>query len=162
MTESFLGITAHYLSADWHNRVVTLAVRTFPSLHTAERIRALLERVLKEWKIEFGQVFLFITDNGSNMAAAFKEVKMDILEEEEEETIFDAVVELDENDGSQFLIGKCCQYDGDVRLKRDHREPLCRKETYLVCKVASIVPVISVLWTSLLTFCFQTLYFLPR
>lgn len=58
MTESFLGITAHYMLADWQRRVATLAVRTFPSPHTADRVRILLENVLDEWKIELGQVYV--------------------------------------------------------------------------------------------------------
>ena len=72
MTSSYLGVTAHFFSRHDHRRhCVTLAVRVFPHPHTADRIRSLLDEVLKEWDVD--QKFYFvITDSGSNMVKAFR------------------------------------------------------------------------------------------
>ena len=74
MTQSFLGITAHFFTKSDHRRcVATLAVRVLPSPHTADRIEELVRNVLQEWDIPIGKISAILTDNGSNMIAAFKE-----------------------------------------------------------------------------------------
>lgn len=71
MTASFLGVTAHFFTfSDKQHHNLTLAVRRFESPHTAERIAALLQLIVHEWKIEY-KVFRILTDNGSNMVKAF-------------------------------------------------------------------------------------------
>ena len=52
---------------------VTLAVRRVTGSHTAVNIRVVLDEILSEWDIGHGEIFAIITDNGSNMVAAFKE-----------------------------------------------------------------------------------------
>ena len=87
MTQSFLGITAHFFTMSDHRRlVVTLAVRVLPSLHTANRIEELVREVLQNWDIPPQKISAVLTDNGSNMIAAFKEwVQTRESEVEEEE-----------------------------------------------------------------------------
>ena len=43
-----------------------------PSPHTGENIRQLVDDILTEWEIPPQKVAAVITDNGSNMLAAFK------------------------------------------------------------------------------------------
>lgn len=63
MTASFLGVTAHFFSFKDHKRHnVTLAVRSMASPHT----------ILEEWKLPRFKIHCILTDNGSNMVAAFK------------------------------------------------------------------------------------------
>ena len=50
---------------------MTLAVRLFDRLHTAERVRSLLDVIMKEWDID-QKLYVIITDNGSNMVKAFR------------------------------------------------------------------------------------------
>lgn len=50
-----------------------MAVRRMPSPHTAANVRKLIEKVLEEWNIPLSKVFVIVTDNGSNMVAAFKQ-----------------------------------------------------------------------------------------
>ena len=52
---------------------MAIAVRRFESPHTAERVTQLVDNILDEWKIPFYKVFHILTDNGSNMLAAFKQ-----------------------------------------------------------------------------------------
>ena len=73
MSSSYLGITTHFYSKKDHRRhSVTLAVRRIPSPHTGDNIRELVETVLDEWDIPQSKVYATLTDNGSNMLAAFR------------------------------------------------------------------------------------------
>ena len=73
MTASFLGLTAHYYSRSKKDKCnITIAVRRFESLHTAEQVSKLVDEIVSEWKIPCYKVFHILTDNGSNMIAAFK------------------------------------------------------------------------------------------
>lgn len=85
LTSSYLGVTAHYFSQSdhrWHT--VTLAVRRLASAHTAYTIRQTLDEILAEWDLDPTKILAILTDNGSNMVAAFK-TKAAQLEEEEED-----------------------------------------------------------------------------
>ena len=94
LTEAFVGITAHFFTrTDHKRRVATLAVRTIQSPHTADRIEEVVRQVLEEWDIPQEKVRAILTDNGSNITAAFrdwlhktKEVEGESEEEEEEES----------------------------------------------------------------------------
>ena len=51
---------------------MTLAVRRMPSPHIADHVRELVDAILEEWDIPTSKVKVVITDNGSNMVAAFR------------------------------------------------------------------------------------------
>ena len=51
---------------------MTLAVRRMPSPHTADHVREMVLTVLSEWDIPISKVMVIVTNNGSNMVAAFK------------------------------------------------------------------------------------------
>ena len=72
--------------------MATLAVRKIQSPHTADRIEEVVRQVLEEWKIPQEKIRAILTDNGSNITAAFRhwlyvtqEVDRESEEEEEEE-----------------------------------------------------------------------------
>lgn len=72
MSSSYLGITAHFFTRSDHvHHQVTLAVR-IPFPHTGKNIRQLVDHILTEWDIPPQKVAAIITDNGTNMLAAFK------------------------------------------------------------------------------------------
>ena len=65
-----------------------------PSPHTAQHVREMVEELLQEWELSVDKISLIITDSGSNMVAAFRNVvekraiteeESDAKEEEEEE-----------------------------------------------------------------------------
>ena len=88
MTASFLGITAHYLSSNDNQRhTVTLAVCNLPSPHTAERISNTVDNILREWNLPRHHIFRILTDNSSNMVAAFKNRLLDHSENTNEENV---------------------------------------------------------------------------
>ena len=73
LTSSYLGVTAHFYSrTDNRRHTITLAVRRLTTSHTASNIRSLLDDILVEWDILPNKISAVITDNGSNMIAAFK------------------------------------------------------------------------------------------
>lgn len=73
MSSSYLGITAHFYSTKDHRRhSVTLAMRRMPQTHTSNNIHEIVESVLEEWDIPSSKISATITDNGSNMIAAFR------------------------------------------------------------------------------------------
>ncbi|XP_055343649.1 E3 SUMO-protein ligase ZBED1-like [Paramacrobiotus metropolitanus] len=90
MTESFLGVTAHFLSPEWEHKAVTLAVRSLRRPHTASRIKAMVYQIIEEWKIPRDRFFIIVTDNGANMTAGFKEVSLDLIDEEDSEAVAEA------------------------------------------------------------------------
>ena len=84
MSESFLGVTARmYDPPTKSTRSLTLACRSFPTPHTAKNVHELIIAILKEWEIPKCKVSAIVTDNGSNMVAAFKEAAADSSYDEE-------------------------------------------------------------------------------
>lgn len=73
MTSSYLGVTAHFFSQQDRSRYsITLAAARLPSPHTAISILDTIVEVLAKWEIPNSKIFRVLTDNGSNMVAAFK------------------------------------------------------------------------------------------
>ena len=84
MTASFLGVTAHFFTfIDKKRHSITLAVKRFESPHTGMRIAALLQVVMSEWKIQ-QKIFRALTDNGSNMIKAFREIELCLQEDSQD------------------------------------------------------------------------------
>jgi len=78
---AFLGITSHYFSSnDNQHHTVTLAVCNLPSPHTGEKIPDTVEDILLDWNLPKHHIFCILTDNGSNMVAAFKNRMLQLLD----------------------------------------------------------------------------------
>lgn len=70
MTGSYLGIIAHV----WEkNRIFSIAIDliSMNEKHTAQNIRAIVDAVIADFKIESNKIFRIITDSGANVKAAF-------------------------------------------------------------------------------------------
>ncbi|KAK1898959.1 Zinc finger BED domain containing protein 1 [Dissostichus eleginoides] len=68
-TESYLTVTAHYISEDWQFLSHVLQTRAVYESHTGAHVAELLSRVVEEWQLSDKDVVL-VTDNASNMIAA--------------------------------------------------------------------------------------------
>ena len=70
-----MGVTAHFFTTRDHRRHnITLAVRRMPSSpHTADAVADIVHKVLSEWSIPDSKIHRILTDNGSDMIAAFKQ-----------------------------------------------------------------------------------------
>ena len=114
MTASFIGVTAHFFTTGDHKRHnITLAVRRMPSPHTADAVAEIVEAILAEWKIHKEKVHRILTDNGSNMIAAFKE-QTNIEGEEELTTESDLDEESDDESDNEME-----EDDDDLDLDSD-------------------------------------------
>ena len=90
MTASYLGVTAHFFPrSDHRRRNVTIAVRRLPFPHTAERVEELVEEVMDEWQLSTDKVNAILTDNGSNMVAAFREWIEEVESDSDDHSVID-------------------------------------------------------------------------
>lgn len=70
---SMMGVTCHYFDRSRNELMrVLLACRKIEHPHTAGAIFELFAAVMHEWNISDERIFRILTDNGSNVVAAFK------------------------------------------------------------------------------------------
>lgn len=75
--ESFLSLTAHYITPNWNLQSYCLRTIYMGShSHTGENIAAMLRGILKEYDIYLDNVVSITTDSGSNMLKACEELKI--------------------------------------------------------------------------------------
>uniref|UniRef100_A0A8C6P0M1 Uncharacterized protein n=1 Tax=Nothobranchius furzeri TaxID=105023 RepID=A0A8C6P0M1_NOTFU len=73
LTASFLGISCCFFCVEQQKpEHLLLALEQLDHPHTAQSIKACVEKCMQEWGILNEKVLTVITDNGSNMVAAFK------------------------------------------------------------------------------------------
>ena len=123
MTTSFLGITAHYFSYhDSHRHNVTLAVSRLPSPHTADRILETFDAIIDQWEIPHNKLFRVLTDNGSNMVAAFKdqltsEVRIESADGDDAEQCY---INVDPGNGDESdIMDEPMEYDSEHDSESD-------------------------------------------
>lgn len=81
LSASFLGISCCFFCVDQNNpEHILLALEQVAHPHTAQSIKACVDKCMQEWGISNNKILTVITDNGSNMVAAFKHT----TQEEEE------------------------------------------------------------------------------
>ena len=73
LTASFLAISACYFCTQENKpQHILLKLDQISHPHTAECIKTCLDRCTENWGIPKDKILTVITDNGSNMVAAFK------------------------------------------------------------------------------------------
>jgi len=98
---------------DRHRHIVTLAVRRLTSSHTAATIRLTVEEILAEWDINPSILSAILTDNGSNMVAAFK-AKFNEDDDDVKELVESSMPE----DEQEFLD---CEMEHDIEFSSFNR-----------------------------------------
>lgn len=68
----YITVTIHYISSEWELCAHILATRAMEEKHTAQNIRSVIGGILQEFNASRPSN-VFVTDNGANMKAAFKE-----------------------------------------------------------------------------------------
>ena len=68
--DAYLGLTCHFLTADFELVSLCLAVEPFTGRHTGVNIAACLKQILRDFSIDLAAVSAVITDNASNMDLA--------------------------------------------------------------------------------------------
>lgn len=70
-TESFLTVTAHYITSEWEMRSCVLQTRPIYESHTSEHLSELLTDAVAEWKLErVNSIIPVTTDNAKNIVNA--------------------------------------------------------------------------------------------
>lgn len=73
LTASFLAISSCYFCVEQNKpEHILLALEQVAHPHTAQSIKACVDKCMQEWDIPKEKILTVITDNGSNMVAAFK------------------------------------------------------------------------------------------
>lgn len=63
------SLTVHGVNSKWISKSYVLAVTHFPGKHSSSAIAEMIEKILKEWKIESIKIHCVVTDGANNMKA---------------------------------------------------------------------------------------------
>ncbi len=72
--DSYIGLTVHFLTSDWHHQHFTLENRELPGSHTAEHLAETLREILSNWKIAESKVSCTTIDNAANIHKTLADV----------------------------------------------------------------------------------------
>ena len=91
-TSAYLGISASFFQPTMKKAVhIVLNLHIVEHPHTGAMIASLLQKTLDAWQIPSSKILMIITDNGSNMVRAVKDLKAqqeaDMSSEEEDEPV---------------------------------------------------------------------------
>uniref|UniRef100_A0A915M2J3 Transposase n=1 Tax=Meloidogyne javanica TaxID=6303 RepID=A0A915M2J3_MELJA len=67
--DNFFCLTVHGVNSKWISKSYVLAVTHFPGKHSSSAIAEMIEKILKEWKIESIKIHCVVTDGANNMKA---------------------------------------------------------------------------------------------
>ena len=73
--QGFLGVTCSFLDKDFCINEIILTIEYIRYPHTAQHILETLFAILNEWNLK-DKVFVIVTDNGSNMKKAIKDMNL--------------------------------------------------------------------------------------
>ena len=75
-SESYLGVTAHYLKpSETQLNTTLLAVKEVGAVHTSANIARWLSSIIEDYELCPEQIVACVTDNGANMVAAMENLK---------------------------------------------------------------------------------------
>lgn len=75
----YMSFTIHYINKDWDLESLALAASFLPKDHTVDVLMDALEEVMSEWHLNTNNLVCLITDNGSNIVAATKQLEWNRL-----------------------------------------------------------------------------------
>ncbi|KAL3971429.1 mitogen-activated protein kinase binding protein 1 [Sarotherodon galilaeus] len=75
VTESYLGVTCHFINDNWDLLSFNLATLPVEERHTAENLASWLEKVAEKFHISLHNVLAIVHDNASNIVAALHILK---------------------------------------------------------------------------------------
>jgi len=78
-TKAFIGISAHWIDANWERKFAIISCEEFSGRHTSKRIAGKLESILDGWGIKKAACHVVMCDNAANMAKAFQEAGIPIV-----------------------------------------------------------------------------------
>ena len=75
-TRSFIGMSGHWIDADWQQKFAILSCEEFTGKHSGERIAAKFVSVLECWGINKPMIRTVMRDNATNMVKAFRDAEI--------------------------------------------------------------------------------------
>ena len=73
-TQSFIGITIHFITNKFHLKSYALTNKELSISHSAENLAAAFEKVLEEWGLTQNNVACVTTDNAANIDNAVSDI----------------------------------------------------------------------------------------
>ena len=77
-TQSYITLTAHFISEEWKLINVGLQTRHTPESHTAENLKSLFENAFDEWKLQKKHI-TGVVDNAKNISKAWVLLQKDYI-----------------------------------------------------------------------------------
>lgn len=74
-TQSYITVTAHFISSNWELKTCLLQTANFPENHTADNIFEKLQEILSNFHVSCNKVVSVVHDQGSNMQACARLMK---------------------------------------------------------------------------------------
>ncbi|CAH0397159.1 unnamed protein product [Chilo suppressalis] len=71
LNESFIAVTAHYITKYFDSRSILLECRSFPGNHTSHNLAEELRVITKEWNLS-NKILFAVSDNASNICNAIQ------------------------------------------------------------------------------------------
>uniref|UniRef100_A0A914UGM3 Uncharacterized protein n=1 Tax=Plectus sambesii TaxID=2011161 RepID=A0A914UGM3_9BILA len=88
MTNSYLALTVYFFSPSAKQLMnLLLGLRPIVGRHSAATIKTMCNAMLAEWELKESDISRYVTDNGSNMIAAFRDLAISISREIDEDLI---------------------------------------------------------------------------
>uniref|UniRef100_A0A914WLD1 BED-type domain-containing protein n=1 Tax=Plectus sambesii TaxID=2011161 RepID=A0A914WLD1_9BILA len=130
MTNSYLALTVHFFSPSAKRLMnLLLGLRPIVGRHSAATIKTMCDAMLAEWELKESDISRYVTDNGSNMIAAFRDLTISISREIDE----DSITADDLKSSSIFLADPNIEVESDdveEEIDRDILEYKSCKEDY--------------------------------
>ena len=76
-TQSYITVTAHFISSNWELKTCLLQTTNFPKNHTADNICEKLQEILSNFHVSCSKVVSIVHDQGSNMQSCGRHMKSD-------------------------------------------------------------------------------------
>jgi len=74
-TQSYIMVTAHFISSNWELKTCLLQTTNFPENHTADNICERLQEILSNVHVSCNKIVSIVHDQGSNMQACARRMK---------------------------------------------------------------------------------------
>lgn len=137
---AYLGVTVHWITADWKLHSTMLACRRFRGRHTGENICRVFSEIMREYGLQ-DKVQSVLTDNASNMVKGFSlpsmsEVTVDVnndmpenttSEEEDGDEICEAIEQTSDNEDESSSTVK------PMAISIDRQHQSCFAHTLQLC-----------------------------
>lgn len=74
--DSFISLTAHWITANFKQKSAMLHCKHFPMSHTGENIRDIFYKMFEEWHLETSTIHLVVRDNAKNMVKGCNDAQL--------------------------------------------------------------------------------------